>query len=474
MNMEKKALNYLDKNTNILTSLAKDIWDHPQDGLEETYASKLISDKLEEAGFSVKRDVGYMPTAFLASWGVKRPIIGILGEYDALPGISQKVSSKKEAVIEGGFGHGCGHNLLGVGSLGAALAVKEVMEKNKIKGTIRYYGCPAEETLVGKVFMAKYGVFDDLDGAITWHPMYANTVWNSSSLAMNSFKFNFHGVSAHASDLGVGRSAFDAAILTDIGINYLRDNIMPEARIHGVITNGGLQPNILPPYAQSWYYVRAPHRDQVKEIYQRVLDIAKGATLMTGTTFDVEFIVGCYDYLANDIIGEVILEKLNKIGPPKFTNKEKSFAKELKSKVSPDIVKDTLKTYGLTREAIGEPLSEKIVYELGGFAKGDLINKSTEVGDVSYITPTAQFTTCCMPLGVGVHTWQAVASCGSTIGFKGMMLAAKTMALTVLDLMVKPKILKAAFAEFKKITDRKRYISPLPKSLISPIKKFDN
>jgi aminobenzoyl-glutamate utilization protein B len=469
MRPEKKALDFLKDNKTLLTRMAKDIWDHPQDGLEETYAAKTISDRLEEAGFSVQRGVGLMDTAFVGSWGEERPVIGILGEYDALPGLSQKVSSEREPIEKGGPGHGCGHNLLGVGSLGAALAVKETLEKNRVGGTVRYYGCPAEETLVGKVFMARDGVFDDLDAAITWHPFCLNTVWKSKTLAMNSFRLNFHGVEAHAAILGTGRSALDAAVLTEVGINHLRDNVFKEARIHGVITNGGTQPNIIPGYSQSWYYVRAPNREQVEEIYQKVLDIAKGSTLMSGTTFDVELLVGCHDFMSNDVISRVLLKNLKKIGPPEFTNEEKEFANNLIAKVSPALVQNALKIYKRTKEELGGPLCNKILDNGGGFAKDDLTYLSTEVGDVSYICPTGQFLTCCLPIGVGLHTWQAVAASGSTIGLKGMMLAAKTIALSALDLMLKPEILGAASERFKEDTGGRHYVSPLPESALPPV-----
>jgi len=460
MNIEENALSYLKAKEGELTGLAKDIWDHPQLGLEESYAAELISGQLEKGGFSVRRGIAQTPTAFIGSWGEDKPIVGILGEYDALPGLSQKVSNKKEAIIKGGPGHGCGHNLFGIASLGAALAVKETMERDKIKGTIRYYGCPAEETLTGKVLMARDGVFDDLDAAITWHPMAANTVWNSSSLAMNSFKFNFHGISAHAgASPEMGRSALDAVMLTDIGINYLREHVIQETRIHCVITNGGLAPNVVPDYAQVWYYIRAPHREQVEETYARVLDIAKGAALMTGTTYDVEFIIGCYDYLPNDVLGKVILEKLKKVGAPSFTGEEKAFAEQLQATLQAGAIDSLIKSFGLTKEEVGYPLCDKILDRADSFAKGKILPGSTDVGDVSYITPTAQCTTTCTALGIPVHSWQSTATFGSSIGFKGMMVAARTLALTALDLETKPDILKMARDEFKKEIGGKRYVS---------------
>lgn len=464
MNLEEVVASFLNENKDRLTELAKDIWEHPELGVEEFYASKLIADELEKAGFSVNMGVGQMPTAFVSSWGEGNPIIGILGEYDALPGLSQKVSAVREPIEDGDPGHGCGHNLFGVASLGAALAVKEAMEKEKIKGTIRYYGCPAEETLVGKVFMARAGVFDDLDAAITWHPGYVNSVWCSSSNAMNSFKVNFYGVAAHAGGSPeAGRSALDGVQLMDVGVNYLREHIIQEARIHCVITDGGKAPNVVPPYAQVWYYVRAPNREQVDHIYSRVLDIAKGAALMTGTTFDIDFLTGCYDVLPNDTIGDVLLEKLEKAGAPRFTDQEKDLARKLQETFPPGAIERSLKHLGMTREEVGDPLCERITPPHG---KGEVMGGSTDVGDVSYIAPTAQITTCCEALGTPGHSWQNVVTSGSSIGFKGMMFAARAMALAALDLETKPDVLKAARDEFEEKTKGKRYVTPLPKEAV--------
>lgn len=470
MNRDENILTYLDGKEKLLSILAKDIWSRPELGLQETYASKSIIEKLKEAGFVIKECVGQMSTAFIASWGEGKPIIGILGEYDALPGFSQKTSTKKEPIKAGDPGHGCGHNLLGVGSLGAVLAVKEAMKNSRIKGTIKYFGCPAEEMLIGKIFMAREGIFDDLDAVITWHPMNLNMVWESSCLAMNSFKLNFHGVSAHAAAMPqMGRSALDSVILTDVGVNYLREHIVQEARIHCVITNGGLAPNVVPDYAQVWYFIRAPYRNQVEGIYSRVLDIAKGAALMSGTSYDVEFITGCYEYIPNSIIGKVMKEKLRKIGAPQYNEEEKKFAHELELTI-PEVSKENiLRSYGLTREEIGGALCDKIIGKGGSYSNEKILPISTDVGDVSYITPTAQFMAVGMPICVLGHSWQSTASFGTSIGFKGMILAAKTLALTALDLLTKSDILKAAQDEFKKVTGGKKYISPLTKDLKPPI-----
>jgi aminobenzoyl-glutamate utilization protein B len=465
MSIKTDILEYLNKKEGLLSNLAKDIWDHPQVALNETYASNKIINFLEEEGFSISKNIGNISTSFVASYGKGSPIIGILGEYDALPGLSQKVSNKKEPINYGQPGHGCGHNLLGVGSLGSAVTIKEMMKNNRIKGTVRYYGCPAEETLVGKVFMAKAGVFDDLDASLCWHPMNVNTIWDCSSLALNSFKINFHGVAAHAaSDPDKGLSALDGVILTDIGVNYLREHVLQEARIHSVITNGGSVPNVVPDYAQIWYFIRAPHRNQVEKIYSKVLDISKGAAMMTGTTVNVEFITGCYEYLPNDTIGKTIYENLLKVGPPDFTNEERNFAQELEATMPADSFRTILKSYDLTQEEVGRFLSDKIIVkDKGPLSKGKIMAGSTDVGDVSFITPTAQFGTTCWPISLPEHSWQTTASSGSTIGFKGMLVAAKTLALTVYDLLTEPNILKEAREEFKKAINGGKYISPLLK-----------
>ncbi len=464
MGLEEKALDFLGANEDKLVELAKSIWEHPELGVQETYASQLLAEQLKEAGFSVEMGVGQMPTAFVASWGEGRPIIGILGEYDALPSLSQKMSTIKDPIEEDGPGHGCGHNLLGVGALGAALAVKAAMEEKSIEGTIRYYGCPAEETLVGKVYMARDGVFDDLDAAITWHPAFANSLWASSALALNSFKVNFHGRASHAGGSPeMGRSALDGVQLMDVGVNYMREHIIKDARVHCVITDGGRAPNVVPPYAQVWYYVRAPKRDQVEEIYAWVLNIAQGAALMTETTYDVEFLTGCYNVLPNDVIGDLLMEKLKVVGAPQFTEEEKAFAKQLQETFPPGSIEKSLERYKMTREEVGDPLCDKVIEP---YDKGEVMGGSTDVGDVSHIAPTAQLTTCCEALGTPGHSWQTVVTSGSSIGFKGMMVAARVLALTALDLETKPELLQAAREEFEKSTDGKKYVSPLPEEAI--------
>ncbi|MCP4361545.1 MAG: amidohydrolase, partial [Chloroflexi bacterium] len=452
MDSKEIILNHINDQDEKLSYIAQEIWDHPQLALQEEFASRLLAKELAEDGFSLEWGVGQMPTAFVATWGEGKPIIGFLGEYDALPGLSQKVSSTKDPIEAGGPGHGCGHNLYGTACLGSVMALKAAMAQENIKGTIRFYGCPAEETLVGKTFMARAGAFDDLDAALSWHPGSTNLVWNGSSLALNSFKVNFHGVASHAGmEPELGRSALDGVMLMDVGVNYLREHIIQEARIHSVVTSGGQAPNVVPAYAQVWYFVRAPHRDQVDEIYARLLDMAKGAALMSGTTHDIEFITGCYDVLPNNTLSDLLLEKMQAVNDIKFTEQERAFAKELQATFPEGSVERDFEWMkksakgGIAADDLNNPLWEQV---LPHSDTPSLMGGSTEVGDVSWITPTGQLTTCCWPLGTPGHSWQIVVSSGSSIGNKGMLFAAKGMALAGLDLLTKPDLLAQAQAEF--------------------------
>ena len=469
MDIENTILASIEAHRKLLRHLEKDIWDHPQTGFYEDYAAELLSGVLEREGFHVKRQVASLPTAFVGEWGSGSPVIGILGEYDALPGMSQKVQAEKEPVETGAPGHACGHNLLGVAGIGAILALKRAMENSGIQGTIRYYGCPAEETLIGKVFMARDGAFDGLDVALTWHPFYLNTLWNSESMAMNSVKLNFHGVSAHAANAPhLGRSALDAVMLTDVGVNFMREHMIPDARIHCVVSHGGEAPNIVPAFAQSWYYVRAPKRPQVDALYRRLLNIAEGAKLMTETTHDVEFIAGCYDYLPNRALNRAIMARMKQLGPPDFDSSDLELATKLRDSLPRDQIESALAAYRLSREQVGDPLCNAIVESAGGFMEGEVMAGSTDVGDVSYITPTGQFTTCCMPLGAAIHSWQACAATGSGIGLKGMMLAAKVLALVAYDLLTTPALVHEAKEELRMTVGDAGYVSPLPDDVQPP------
>lgn len=466
----QNGLLWIDTKTSELNALSKEIWDYAEVGLREEKSAAALANYLEKEGFSVQKGVGNMPTAFVASFGAGKPIIGFLGEYDSLSGVSQKTIPTREEVVPGGPGHGCGHNLLGVGALGSAVALKKEVESGRLKGTVRFYGCPAEETLIGKTFMAKAGAFNDLDAAITWHPWVCNGVWGSKHLAMNSVRFAFHGRTAHAAAAPhMGISALDAVELMNVGVNFLREHVIQEARIHYVITNGGGQPNVVPPLAEVWYYVRAPHRYQVEEIYSRILKIAEGAALMTGARLEVLFQAGTYDYLPNRVISEVLLESFRRVGAPKFSEEDLAFARAIEQSFGPNHKLSVLTSVNIPPEYAELSLHQEVapIFDWGKPLAG-----STDVGDVSYIIPTAQLTGAAWVMGTASHSWQATAASGMGIGQKAMIAAAKAMAVAGYELIMKPELLRKAKEGFLKDTGGKPYISPLPPEMNAPRSQF--
>jgi aminobenzoyl-glutamate utilization protein B len=461
------GLAWIEQNTPQLITLAQAIWEYAEIGFKETRSAAAQAAFLEKEGFSIKLGVAGMPTGLVATYGQGGPIIGYLGEFDALLGVSQKPVPYKDPVQEGCPGHGCGHNLLGVASLAAAIAMKREIEAGHVTGTVRYYGCPAEENGDGKGFMAKYGLFDDLDAAISWHPGSMNTASTHSNLAINSVKFAFHGRTAHAGGAPhMGISALDAVELMNVGVNFLREHIIQDARIHYVITNGGGQPNVVPDYAEVWYYVRAPRRQDLEPIYQRVLRIAEGAALMTGARLDVKFQDGLYNYLPNAVITDSLQESLNKVGGPKFTEEEKVFAREMEKSFAPGQKESALRANKIPLEYLNVSLHEDIApdFDPGGIGHG-----STDVGDVSWIVPTGQLTTATFVLGSAGHSWQNTAASGMGIGHKGMIIAAKAMAMTGLELMTNPERLQKAKEAFRKDTEGRPYVSPLPADMMTPV-----
>ncbi|WP_028783894.1 amidohydrolase [Thalassobacillus devorans] len=440
------------------SDMAKDIWEHPQLAYEETYASNLQRSKLKEEGFQI-RNIDGMETAFIAEYGNGKPVIGVLGEYDALEGLSQKVSTAKEEQSPNGSGHGCGHNLLGTAGVEAVSALKKVMEDNRLEGTIRYYGCPAEEVLSGKTFMARAGVFDDLDCALTWHPGSANQTMNKSLQALVSIKFHFKGTPAHAAaSPHAGRSALDAVELMNTGANYLREHILDGSRIHYVISNGGAAPNIVPEDASVWYYLRAKNSKEVHHMLERLKKIAQGAALMTETEFHSEISASAYETLPNYNLNDLMYENMTAFNNMTFTDEEQHFAKELVTSLDPNLHSETEEVQLLPVEC-----------QNNEWEKGQTFTASTDVGDVSWITPTGSVFTTCSPAGVQLHSWQATASFGSTIGLKGMHLAARTLALTAYDLLTNPNnILEKAKEEFHKSTEGRSYEPGIPDEVKPP------
>ena len=463
----KIASKWIEDNKADLAEINDKIWEFAEVGLQEFKSAELLAQELEKSGFKVERAVAGMPSAFVATWGEGRPKIGFLAEYDALPHLSQKVSTKKEPVKEDAPGHGCGHNTYGAAVLGTVIGLKQEMEEKKLKGTIVFYGCPAEETLVGKVFMARDGLFDDLDCALTWHPMMFNTGWYSTSNAMNSVKFTFYGRSAHAAgNPEQGRSALDAVELMNVGVNFLREHVISDARIHYVITKGGGEPNVVPAEAQSWYYVRAPRREDVDHIFERVVKIAQGAALMTETEMKMEILVACYNMLPNTVLTDLMYEAMQEVGPPVWTEEEIQFAKELTDTFAPGQKETVFRTWGIPMNLFDKYLDDQITPP---YDRGRLLAGSTDVSDVSWITPTAQITTCCAPLGAAFHAWQVVATSGHSIAHKGLVLAAKSMAIAGSRLLQSPDVLEKAREEFNTATAGKPYVCKMPKEAKPPL-----
>jgi len=463
MTKEKEyALSIIDRYEGRFVEVSDLVWEFAELGLVEFKSSSLLADELEKHGFRVKRGIAGMPTAFVAEWGSGKPVIAILGEYDALPGLSQKKVPWKEPLVEGAPGHGCGHNIHGVSGLAAAIAVRYAMEKFGIKGTIRFYGCPAEENFSGKLFMARDGYFDDIDASISHHPSTMNGATLMSSLAINSAKFHFYGRASHAGGSPeAGRSALDAVELMNIGVNYMREHVIQDARIHYVIEKGGDQPNIVPPYARSWYYVRAPEREQVEEIYNWILDIAKGAALMTQTQHKVELIEGLHNTIPNRTIAETIVKNMRLIGLPKYSDEDIKFAQEIAKTIS---LEEKIKQLKKSKRPGWEKLIDKLMDDEipDPWGEGEISHGSTDVAEVSWKAPTVEFGTATWVLGTPGHSWQNVAQSGVGLGHKSLIFAAKTMAATALDLLTTPELLQKAKEEHAKRLRGRKYKPPIP------------
>ncbi len=427
-----KMLESIEKKGMYYGGIAKQIWNFAEVGFQETKSSNLLQETLSKEGFKIEKGVAGIPTAFTASFGEGKPIIGILGEFDALPGLSQD-STASQKPVGGIAGHACGHHLFGTASAAAAIAVKEYMKANNIKGTLRFYGTPAEEGGSGKVYMVRDGLFSDVDVVVHWHPGSSNSASFGSSLANKSGKFRFYGVSAHAAaSPEKGRSALDGVEAMDNMVNMLREHVPSDTRIHYVITNGGKAPNVVPDFAEVYYYVRSPRRTDVMDVWSRIEKAAKGAAMGTDTRVEWELTGGTYELLPNETLAKVMHANLTKVGGLTYTAEEKVFAEKISKTLGTETVK--------YEDATG---IKPLVGERSG-AGG-----STDVGDVSWTVPTVGLTTATWVPGTPAHSWQAVAAGGMSIGRKGMLNAAKTLALTTTDLFENPKLLIEAKAEWE-------------------------
>ena len=419
----------IEKRANDYEKIAKSIWSWAELGYQEEKSSALLIETLSKEDFSIKSGVAEIPTAFVAEYGSGRPIIGILAEFDALPGISQEVATKRKPILDQVGGHACGHHLFGTASTAAAIAVKNYLKKSKKKGTVRLYGTPAEEGGSGKVYMVRAGFFDDVDIVLDWHASDRNAANPGTSLANRSAKFRFHGYSAHAAGAPEkGRSALDAVEAMNHMVNLLREHIPDGSRIHYVITRGGNAPNVVPDYAEVFYYVRDFNVDILEDIWIRLIKTAEGAALGTGTSLEYEIIHGNRPVLANDVAQKIMYNNLKAIGGVNYDRKEKKFAAEIYK---------TLRNPSLELESASE-------VQPYGFRKG---KGSTDVGDVSWMVPTARLRIATWVPGTSAHTWQAVSAGGMSIGMKGMMNAAKVIAGTAVDLYNDPETIKNAKKE---------------------------
>lgn len=429
-NNSDSVLRQLDAKSEYFGDIAQQIWSLAEMGYQEEKSAALLQKTLKDAGFSIKSGVAGIPTAFIAEYGKGSPIIGIMGEYDALPGLSQEAVAEKKSAGKAA-GHACGHHLFGTASTAAAIATKDWLAANKMQGTIRFYGTPAEEGGSGKVFMVREGLFNDVDIALHWHPGAQNAASAGAALANKSAKFRFYGVSAHAAAApDKGRSALDGVEAMNMMVNMMREHIPSSARIHYVITDGGKAPNVVPDFAEVYYYARHERRDVVMDIFDRIEKAAQGAALGTGTTMDYEMIGGTHELLPNLTLQKLMHDNLSKIGGLTYTPEELAFANKIALSLGQE--KADVDTAGQIQP-----------YKTEARPFG-----STDVGDVSFTVPTVGMSTATWIPGTAAHSWQAVAAGGTSIGNKGMMIAAKALTLTAIDLFKDKNLVRDAHKEF--------------------------
>ncbi len=474
---KKAAVEAVENKEELIRKTADQIWNYAELSLREEQSADYYCRILEEEGFQVERGISGIKTAFSASFGSGSPRIGILAEYDALSGLSQKAgSTKQEEITPGGCGHGCGHNLLGAGSFGAALGVKAYLEKTGHPGTVILYGCPGEEGVASKAFMARDGVWKTLDAALSWHPEDVNEVRTGSSNSCIQIQYKFTGIASHAAGAPEkGRSALDAVELMNIGVQFLREHMSDRARIHYAITDaGGLSPNVVQPRASVLYMIRSNHVAEAVELKARVDRIAQGAALMTDTSVESSFIDGLADTVSNHTIETVLYQNFEELGVPSYTEEELAFADQLAATYEGN---DAVPGFGAANDpAICEQvkeLQEKAGHAMNSFLaplyQGEAFSAgSTDVGDVSWLTPTAQIHVAAWPNGCPGHSWQNVSCDGTSIGRKAAVHAAKVLAASAVDLFENPQILTAAREEFEKQTSS-GYICPIPEDAVATI-----
>ena len=443
---KQAAIEKVDDLQPIIENLSMELWNYSEIALRETRSARLLADVLEKEGFSVERGVADMPTAFVARWGQGSPVIGILAEYDALPNIGNAPVPMEQGREDGHpHGQGCGHNLFGAGSVAAAIALKRTMDEFDIPGTVKLFGSPAEETVVGKVYMAKAGVFDGIDLTLDWHPFYETFVANDTGQAMNNFQVEFFGRAAHgAHDPWNGRSALDAVEVMNHAVNMMREHIETSARIHYVIPDGGEAPNVVPAYAKVWYYVRDDNRDKVIKNYEWMLQIAEAAALATQTTHKGTLITGVYEFLLNRPLQEAAQANLEYVGAPEFSEEDHSFARDLQRNLG-------IEPLGYPTQV--KPLSAGVDPVSGG---------STDVAEVTRLAPGVSVYVATAGLDLPWHSWATAASHGRPNASRGAVVAAKVLALTAMDFLLDEELRMAAKAEFDEKMKDNPYVSPIP------------
>ncbi len=430
---QQAVLAGIDKQAARYAGISRQIWEFAEVGYQETKSSALLQEELKKEGFSVQAGVAGIPTAFVATYGSGKPVIGILAEYDALPGLAQEDAPERKVIAGQKAGHGCGHNLFGTGSMASAIAVKNWMLQTKHAGTIKLYGCPAEEGGSGKVYMVREGLFNDTDVVLHWHPGDRNGADAGTSMANITGKFRFRGISAHAAASPErGRSALDGVEAMDNMVNMMREHIPSDTRVHYIITRGGDAPNVVPDFAEVYYYARNKNRDIVQDVWKRITRAAEGAAIGTDTKVELEVIGGVFNLLPVESLAKLMHKNLTTVGGVTYTPDELKFAETLDG------------TFGLAADKVKKPAEAAKVIPFANTTNDVLSSGSTDVGDVSWAVPTVGLSTATWVPGTAAHSWQAVACSGTSIGQKGMIVAAKTLALTAIDLFSNPKLVETA------------------------------